>query len=104
VEETYSIYSDKDFANVRYLGESQLCGSGAGSEQQHHTEANIPLGWEDITNLKSGTATKTFMDDTMPNGPLERTIEHIAPFDKCNRENDYNTVWAEFERCYTEVQ
>tara|TARA_R110001583_G_scaffold195331_1_gene371815 strand:- start:25014 stop:30044 length:5031 start_codon:yes stop_codon:yes gene_type:complete len=76
--------------------------SGVGSEQQPHTEANIQLGWEDIKNLKSGTVTKTFMDDTMPNGPHERTIEYIAPFDKCNREDDYNTVWAEFERRFSE--
>jgi hypothetical protein len=76
--------------------------SGLGSEQQPHTEANIQLGWEDIKNLKSGTVTKTFMDDTMPNGPVERTIEYIAPFDKCNREDDYNTVWAEFERRFSE--
>jgi hypothetical protein len=76
--------------------------SGLGSEQQPHTEANIQLGWEDIKNLKSGIVTKTFMDDTMPNGPVERTIEYIAPFDKCNREDDYNTVWAEFERRFSE--
>jgi len=77
---------------------------GLGSEHQPHTEANIQLGWEDIKNLKSGTVTKTFMDDTMPNGPHERTIEYIAPFDKCNREDDYNTVWAEFERRFSEKE
>ena len=38
------------------------------------------------------------MDDTVPNGPLERTIEYHAPFDRCDREEDYKTVWAEFER------
>jgi hypothetical protein len=104
VEETYSIYSDKDFANVRYLGEGKLCGIGVGSEQLSQIEANLPLGWEDIKNLKSGTVTKTFMDDTMPNGPHESTIEYIGPFDKCNSEDDYNTVWAEFERRCSEVQ
>jgi type I restriction-modification system DNA methylase subunit len=72
--------------------------SGLGSETQPHTESDIQLGWEDIKNLESGIVTKTFMDDTMPNGPHERTIEYHAPFDKCNREDDYNTVWAEFER------
>jgi len=72
--------------------------TGTGSEEQPHTEVGIQLGWEDIKNLKSGIVTKTYMDDTMPNGPHERTIEYHAPFDKCNREDDYNTVWAEFER------
>jgi len=72
--------------------------TGTGSEEQPHTETGIQLGWEDIKNLESGIVTKTYMDDTMPNGPHERTIEYHAPFDKCNREDDYNTVWAEFER------
>jgi len=76
--------------------------TGTGSEEQPHTEAGIQLGWEDIKSLKSGIVTKTYMDDTMPNGPHERTIEYIAPFDKCNREDDYNTVWAEFERRFSE--
>jgi len=76
--------------------------SGIGSEEQPHTEAGILLGWEDIKNLKSGIVTKTYMDDTMPGGPVERTIEYHAPFDRCNREDDYNTVWAEFERRFNE--
>jgi hypothetical protein len=78
--------------------------TGIGSEEQPHTEAGIQLGWEDIKNLKSGIVTKTYMDDTMPNGPHERTIEYHAPFDKCNREDDYNTVWAEFERRFAEKE
>jgi hypothetical protein len=78
--------------------------TGIGSEEQPQTEAGIQLGWEDIKNLKSGIVTKTYMDDTMPNGPHERTIEYIAPFDKCNREDDYNTVWAEFERRFNEKE
>jgi len=38
------------------------------------------------------------MDDTLPGGPRERTIIYEAPFDLCNREQDYETAWAEFER------
>jgi len=78
--------------------------TGTGSDEQPHTEAGIQLGWEDIKNLKSGIVSKTYMDDTMPNGPHERTIEYHAPFDKCNREDDYNTVWAEFERRFSEKE
>ena len=78
--------------------------SGTGSEQQPQTEANTQLGWEDIKNLTSGIVTKTYMDDTMPGGPHERTIEYLAPFDKCNREDDYNTVWAEFERRFNQLE
>ncbi|HHD6410315.1 TPA: hypothetical protein ACNZB1_003352, partial [Vibrio cholerae] len=54
------------------------------------------LGWEDIRELKSGKVYKTYMDDTQPGGPVERTIEYIAPFDKCDREQDYETAWAVF--------
>lgn len=65
---------------------------------QEQPKEMIPLGWEDICDLKSGSVFKTVQDDTVPNGPVTRTIEYIAPFDKCDREQDYGTVWAEFER------
>ena len=59
-------------------------------------EQNIALGWEDIRDLESGIVSKTFMDDTLPGGPVSRTVEYVAPFDCCNREDDYKTVWAFF--------
>jgi hypothetical protein len=37
-------------------------------------------------------------DDTAPGGPRERTVVYQGPFDQCDREQDYRTVWAEFER------
>lgn len=70
--------------------------SGQGSAAEPWTESNIALGWEDIRGLKSGKVYKTYMDDTQPGGPVERTIEYIAPFDKCDREQDYETAWAVF--------
>jgi hypothetical protein len=54
--------------------------------------------WNDIKGMTSGTVEKTIMDDTLPGGPTERTITYLAPFDRCDREKDYETVWAEFER------
>ena len=60
-------------------------------------EDGIPLGWEDIRHLKRGVITRTIMDDTLPGGPFERTIEYHAPFDRCDREKDYRTAWAAFE-------
>lgn len=69
---------------------------GQGSTAEPWTESNVPLGWEDIRELKSGKVYKTYMDDTQPGGPVERTIEYIAPFDKCDREQDYETAWAAF--------
>jgi hypothetical protein len=55
------------------------------------------LGWEDIQNMTEGTVTRTITDDTLPGGPIQRTITYTAPFDKCDRETDYRTAWAAFE-------
>jgi hypothetical protein len=54
-------------------------------------------GWEDIQNMTEGTVTRTITDDTLPGGPIQRTITYTAPFDKCDRETDYRTAWAAFE-------
>lgn len=58
--------------------------------------------WEN--GIKGATAGKKFyrtiMDDTMPGGPTEHTIEYVAPFDRCNREKDYETAWKFFEEKY----
>lgn len=62
------------------------------------TEENIALGWNDIKDLKSGTVIKTFMDDTLPGGPVERTVRYVAPFDRCNREEDYEIAWEVFSK------
>ena len=55
------------------------------------------LGWEDIRGLEEGVVTRCIVDDTLPGGPVERTIEYHAPFDRCDRESDYRTAWAVFE-------
>ena len=41
---------------------------------------------------------QTIEDDTLPDGPIQRTITYKAPFVKCDRVEDYRTAWAEFER------
>ena len=46
--------------------------------------------------------TRTITDDTQPGGPVQRTIEYVAPFDKCDREQDYETAWKFFEEKYGE--
>ena len=43
---------------------------------------------------------RTITDDTIPGGPMERTIEYVAPFDRCDREKDYETAWKFFEDKY----
>ncbi len=58
--------------------------------------------WNEIKDMTSGTVERTIMDDTLPGGPIERTITYLAPFDRCDREKDYETVWAEFERRFSD--
>ena len=41
---------------------------------------------------------RTITDDTQPGGPVQRTIEYVAPFDRCDRERDYETAWEFFSR------
>lgn len=57
----------------------------------------IALGWDDIKTLPAHSRVrKTFMDDTLPGGPQEKTIEYHAPFFKPDREDDYRRAWAFF--------
>jgi hypothetical protein len=58
---------------------------------------NKTTGWEDIQHGTSGTFTRTILDDTLPGGPVERTITYEAPFDRCDRVEDYRVVWDYFE-------
>jgi hypothetical protein len=55
--------------------------------------------WERVKDLSAGeTVSRTFIDDTQPGGPHERMITYVAPFNRCDREADYEIAWAEFER------
>ncbi len=60
----------------------------------------IALGWEDINGIEEAVVTRRITDDTLPGGPVERTIEYHAPFDRCDREADYRVAWTAFERRY----
>lgn len=40
---------------------------------------------------------RTIEDDTQPGGPVQRTIEYVAPFERCDREKDYEIAWKAFE-------
>ena len=56
--------------------------------------------WE--SGIKGAPAGKKFYrtitDDTQPGGPVQRTIEYVAPFDRCDREKDYETAWEYFSK------
>ena len=60
----------------------------------------VALGWEDIRHLAEGMVTRRITDDTLPGGSVERHIGYSAPFDRCDREQDYCTAWAAFARRY----
>ena len=62
------------------------------------SEERTALGWEDVRELREGAVTREVSDDTQPGGPVLRTIEYHAPFDRCDRESDYRVAWVEFER------
>jgi hypothetical protein len=54
--------------------------------------------WNEIKAQKSGTIERKVTEDFLPGGPRERTIIYEAPFDRCDREQDYATAWREFEK------
>ena len=70
---------------------------GVGFPRNADKKKDEPIGWNDIKDLQSGTATRTITDTTLPTGPVERTITYQAPFTKCNREQDYEQVWAKLD-------
>jgi hypothetical protein len=59
--------------------------------------SNREIGWEDIQDMNSGTVSRTILDDTLPGGPVERTITYEAPWILCDRVQDYRVVWEFFE-------
>jgi hypothetical protein len=54
--------------------------------------------WEDVADPAgyTGALSKSFEDDTLPNGPHQRTIIYQGPFDRCDREADYRQAWIVF--------
>lgn len=64
------------------------------------------VGWEDARKLPEGARIlRTVTDDTLPGGPREKTITYVAPFDRCDREQDYQTAWRVFkERASTAAE
>jgi hypothetical protein len=65
-------------------------GTGRGPERA--------TGWEDISEMTSGTVAHECIDDTLPTGPEKREIIYEAPFIRCDRSEDYREAWKSFER------
>ena len=66
-------------------------------EASGRDSSNIALGWEDIQCLMAGTVRRRILDNTQPGGPFLREIEHVAPFTRCDREQDYRVAWEAFD-------
>ena len=64
-------------------------------------QADTALGWEDLRDLRAGVISRRILDDTLPGGPVERVVEYHAPFNCCDRDEDYRVAWLEFERRFS---
>lgn len=53
--------------------------------------------WSEVKDVCSGTISTEKEDNTLPGGPVTRTITWEAPFTRCNREDDYRTVWQKLD-------
>lgn len=74
---------------------------GVGLPRKGNAKKGI-IGWEDVYDAEKQVAKQervevTLEDDTLPNGPIQRTIIYEAPFEKFDRVSDYRTAWAYFE-------
>ena len=76
---------------IVFTGSRSLVGVGVARSEWESEMKNAPAGQKFY---------HTITDDTMPGGPVERTIEYVAPFDRCDREQDYETAWKFFEEKY----
>ena len=61
--------------------------------------------WErKIKTAANGTVfERTIQSDILPGELSSRVIQYVAPFDCCNREQDYEIAWKFFEEKYKEV-
>lgn len=85
----------------------------AGAAPADLAAATRPLGWEDVQpeqqpdgswqpKVPDGTVIRrTVLDDTLAGGPMERTIQYVAPFSLANREADYQRAWEHFSALNT---
>ncbi|MDO4554218.1 MAG: class I SAM-dependent DNA methyltransferase [Lachnospiraceae bacterium] len=92
---------------IVFTNNRSLTGVGFTRPEFENTNAVVPVqrgdaAWDGVMkNAPAGYVfARTIQDDTMPGGPIERIIEYVAPFDRCDREQDYETAWKFFEEKY----
>jgi hypothetical protein len=73
-------------ANGRIIFTRSMGLSGVGLDRKE---------FEAVKGYSAGmTVEKTWIDTTLPTGPVERHLTYVAPFTKQDREQDYATIWA----------
>ena len=97
----YDIYGRIDFSNSKGLVGLRR----KGARKESATVITYPdgkvqrgnHGWDDIKDDPAGTVIEqTVTDDTLPNGPHQKTCRYEAPFTLINREDDYRIAWDFF--------
>jgi len=52
--------------------------------------------WNQVRGMKEGTVERSFTDNSLPSGPVERAITYEAPFTLPDRVKDYRQAWDSF--------
>ena len=73
---------------IAFTNNRSLVGVGVDRQTWNYELKNAPEGAKFY---------RTIEDDTQPGGPVQRTIEYVAPFERCDREKDYEIAWKAFE-------
>ena len=60
--------------------------------------AQTALGFAHVRGRAEGVITRCIIDHTLPAGPVERQISYRAPFERCDREQDYRTAWHDLRQ------
>ena len=76
---------------IAYTGSRSLSGVGVSKNEWENLMKNLPAGKSHRQSIS---------DDTVPGGPIQREIEYLAPFTRCDREKDYEIAWKFFEKKY----
>ena len=81
---------------IIFTSSKGLTGVGLPRKSNGRMSSNYAC-WEDVSNMSNGVVEKVIIDDTLPDRTIERTITYIAPFERCNRVDDYRIAWDYFE-------
>ena len=85
-------YYDKN-GSIVFTTDKSLSGVGLPRKASDSSD-----GWDEIFASGSAVARKVLIDDTTSEGPIERTIIYEAPFDRCDRVEEYRAAWEFFEK------